>query len=93
MPRSRLLSFLTSASTLPIAVWTACMIPTYLVWHLRTLGRSWVVPGRVMLLEYGAAAGVGALIASRRLRRPSPRYGAAGSSETTSIDFIEEERP
>ena len=36
-----LLPFLTSASTLLIIVWTVSIIPTYVVWHLRALGRPW----------------------------------------------------
>jgi hypothetical protein len=46
-----LLRFLRSASPLPIVIWTVSIIPTYYVWHLRTLGRPWLVPGSVMLLQ------------------------------------------
>jgi alpha-1,6-mannosyltransferase len=66
-----LLPFLRSAWTLPIIIWTVSIIPTYYVWHLRTLGRPWLVPGWIMLLEYGAVAATGAIIAARRLTRPS----------------------
>src|SRR5262249_10295813 len=48
-----LLPFLRSASTLPIIIWTVSILPTYYVWHLRTLGLPWLVPGWIMLLEYG----------------------------------------
>jgi alpha-1,6-mannosyltransferase len=52
-----LLPFLSSASTLPIIVWTVSIIPTYVMWHLRTLGRPWgALPVWVMLLEYGCVA-------------------------------------
>jgi alpha-1,6-mannosyltransferase len=70
-----LLPFLTSASTLLIVVWTVSIIPTYVQWHLRTLGRPWgALPGWVMLLEYGCVATAGAVIALRRFNRPaSPR--------------------
>ena len=51
-----LLPFLRSASTVPIIIWTVSIIPTYYVWHLRTLGRPWLVPGWIMLLEYGSVA-------------------------------------
>ena len=48
-----LLPFLTSASTLLISLWTVSIIPTYLMWHLRTLGRPWgPLPG------LGHAAGI-----------------------------------
>jgi hypothetical protein len=66
-----LLPFLRSASTLPIIIWTVSIIPTYVVWHLRTLGRPWLVPGWIMLLEYGSVATAGIIIALRRLKRPA----------------------
>jgi alpha-1,6-mannosyltransferase len=72
-----LLPFLMSASTLLIIIWTVSIIPVYVQWHLRALGRPWgALPGWVMLLEYGCVAGVGAVIA---LRRPVPP--AASDSE------------
>jgi hypothetical protein len=68
-----LLPFLTSPSTLLIIVWTVSIIPTYVMWHLRTLGRPWgALPGWVMPLEYGCVAMAAALIALRRLTRPLP---------------------
>jgi hypothetical protein len=67
-----LLPFLTSASTLLIIVWTVSIIPTYVNWHLRTLGRPWgALPAWVMLLEYGCLAAAVAIIALRRLMRPA----------------------
>jgi alpha-1,6-mannosyltransferase len=66
-----LLPFLRSVTTLPLIIWTISIIPTYYVWHLRTLGRPWLVPGWVMLLEYGALAVAGAVIGFRRFRRPA----------------------
>jgi hypothetical protein len=66
-----LLPFLRSVSTLPIIIWTVAIIPTYYVWHLRTLGRPWLVPGWIMLLEYGSVAAAGAIIGFRRLRQPA----------------------
>lgn len=66
-----LLPFLRSASALPLTIWTVSIIPTYVVWHLRALGRPWAVPGYVMFLEYGSMAAAGALVAFRRLARPA----------------------
>ncbi len=66
-----LLPFLTSASTLLIIVWTVSIIPTYVQWHLRALGRPWgPLPGWVMLLEYGCVATAAAIIAVHRIMRP-----------------------
>jgi len=65
-----LLPFLRSASTVPIIVWTVSVIPTYYVWHLRTLGRPWLVPGWIMLLEYGCVAIAGAIVVLHRIKPP-----------------------
>ena len=65
------LPFLRSTSTLPILIWTVSIFPTYVVWHLRTLGRPWVVPGWITLIEYGSVAAAGAVIALRRFTRPA----------------------
>jgi hypothetical protein len=62
-----LLPFLRSTSTLPLMVWTVSILPTYIVWHLRSLGQEWRVPGWVLLLEYGSV-GVTAAIVWLRLR-------------------------
>jgi alpha-1,6-mannosyltransferase len=67
-----LLPFLWSASTVPITIWTVSMIPTYYVWHLRSVGRLWILPEWVMPLEYGCVAMTAAIIGFRRLRRPAP---------------------
>jgi hypothetical protein len=66
-----LLPFLQSRSTLPIIIWTVSIIPTFVVWHLRALGRPWLVPGWVLLLEYGFVAMTGAIILLRRITRPA----------------------
>jgi alpha-1,6-mannosyltransferase len=67
-----LLPFLTSSSTLLIILWTVSIIPTYVMWHSRALGRPWgSLPGWVMLLEYGCVASAGVIIALRRPMRPT----------------------
>ncbi len=67
------LPFARPLSTLPLIVWTVSIIPTYYVWHLRAMGRPWILPGWIMLLEYGSVAFAAATIAFRRLRRPAPQ--------------------
>jgi hypothetical protein len=64
-----LMPFLRSGSTLPIIIWTVSIIPTYVVWHLRTIGHPWIVPGWIMLLEYGSVATAGVVIVLRRFSR------------------------
>jgi alpha-1,6-mannosyltransferase len=77
-----LLPFLTSASTLLIIIWTVSIFPTYVMWHLRTLGRPWgSLPGWVMLLEYGCVAGAGAILALRRITRSAALQGQTDQAE------------
>jgi alpha-1,6-mannosyltransferase len=77
-----LLPFLTSASTLLIIIWTVSIFSTYVMWHLRTLGRPWgSLPGWVMLLEYGCVAGAGAILALRRITRSAALQGKADQAE------------
>ena len=66
-----LLPFLRSTSTVPLMIWTLSILPTYYVWHLRTVGQPWVVPGWIMMLEYGSVAVAAAIIALRRVTRPA----------------------
>jgi hypothetical protein len=64
------LPFLMSASTLLIIVWTVSIIPTYVMWHFRALGRPWgSLPVWVMVVEYGCVAVAGAFLWLRRVRR------------------------
>jgi alpha-1,6-mannosyltransferase len=66
-----LLPFLTSASTLLMIVWTVSIIPVYVQWHLRTLGRPWgTLPAWVMLVEYGCLLLTAAILALRPIIRP-----------------------
>ena len=69
-----LLPFMRSVSTVPILIWTVSIIPTYYVWHLRTLGRPWLVPGWIMLLEYGSVAVALAMIKFRWLTQQAVQF-------------------
>jgi alpha-1,6-mannosyltransferase len=66
-----LLPFLRSESTLPIIIWTVSIFPTYYVWHLRAMGQPWLLPGWIMILEYGSVAITAAIIVLRRITRPT----------------------
>jgi hypothetical protein len=66
-----LLPFLRSTSTVPLMIWTLSIIPTYYVWHLRMVGQPWLVPGWIVMLEYGSVAVAAAIIALRRITRPA----------------------
>ncbi len=60
-----LLPFLTSASLLPLRIWSLSIIPAYAVWHGFAAGSAWRVPPAVLVVEYGppiAAALYGAWV-------------------------------
>jgi hypothetical protein len=71
-----LLPFMRSTATLPIMIWTLSIIPTYYVWHLRAVGRPWLVPNWIMVLEYGSVAVAAAIIALRRFSRSRAQCSA-----------------
>ena len=76
-----MLPFLRSTSTLPILVWTLSILSTYYVWHLRTVGRPWLVPDWIVILEYGSVAVAAAIVALRRLTRSHALQCSADSVE------------
>jgi alpha-1,6-mannosyltransferase len=76
-----LLPFLKSTSTAPLMVWTLSIIPTYYVWHLRTVGRPWLVPLWILMLEYGSVAAVAVIIIFRRITRAAALQCSAGRVE------------
>jgi len=73
-----LLPFLTAASTTLIILWTVTVIPTYVQWHLRTLGHPWgALPGWIMLLEYGSLATAAIILAFRGMGQSAVKANAA----------------
>src|SRR5712692_4636551 len=76
-----LLPFMRSTSTVPTMIWTLSIIPTYYVWHLRTVGRPWLVPDWIMMLEYGSVAVAAAIIALRRITRSAAPQCSADQEE------------
>jgi alpha-1,6-mannosyltransferase len=76
-----LLPFLRSTATVPILIWTLSIIPTYYVWHLRTLGQPWLVPGWILVLEYGSVAVAAAVIVLRRIARSAALQFPADQAE------------
>jgi alpha-1,6-mannosyltransferase len=76
-----MLPFLRSTSTLPILVWTLSILPTYYVWHLRAVGRPWLVPDWIMTLEYGSVALAAAIIALRSITRSAALQCSADQAE------------
>ena len=81
-----LLPFLTSASTLLLIFWTVSIVPTYVQWHLRTLGRPWgALPGWVMLLEYGCLAIAAATIVLRQFKRSTAARYSKGPVQPSRL--------
>jgi alpha-1,6-mannosyltransferase len=76
-----LLPFIRSTLTVPIMIWTLSIIPTYYVWHLRTVGRPWLVPDWIMMLEYGSVAVAAAIIALLRFGRSTALQSSADQPE------------
>jgi alpha-1,6-mannosyltransferase len=76
-----LLPFVRSIPTLPIIIWTLSIIPTYYVWHLRLVGRPWLVPGWIVMLEYGSVAAVAGIISLRRFARSAALQRSAEQIE------------
>jgi hypothetical protein len=72
-----LLPFLRAESTVPLMVWTISILPTYIVWHLRSLGQVWQLPPWVLLVEYGSVAVSSAIVWFRdkadRIEQPEER--------------------
>lgn len=66
-----LLPFIRSKSTLPMVIWTVSILLTYYVWYLRAIGRLWLLPGWIMMLEYGSVA-VAAIVLLRTHGRRHP---------------------
>jgi hypothetical protein len=65
----------------PIMIWTLSILPTYYVWHLRNVGRPWIVPDWIVILEYGSVAVAAAMIALRRTTRPAALQCSADQVE------------
>jgi hypothetical protein len=63
-----LLPFARLVSALPLIVWTVSILPTYYVWHLRAVGRPWILPGWILLLEYGCVVMAMAMLWPRRIK-------------------------
>src|SRR5437660_5919557 len=83
-----MLAFLRSASTVPILIWTVSIIPVYYVWHLRTVGGLWLVPGWIMLVEYGAVAMAGAMIGWHTAAEPQPKPFTAEDAKDAEVTKV-----
>jgi hypothetical protein len=75
-----LLPFVTSASTLPMIVWTVSIIPVYVMWHLRTITGRWgTLAAWVMVVEYGCVAIAAAIM---WFQATKSRYSTIGKARS-----------
>jgi len=72
-----LLPFLRSVSSVPLIVWTISILPTYIVWYLRSRGYQWYVPTWALVLEYGSVAIAGAIVLFRRTVHPATPHASS----------------
>lgn len=73
--------FLFGVATVPIAVWTITIIPTYIVWELATRGARWVVPTPLMQWEYGIPIVIAIYVAWRAHTMAGPKRSAVSPTE------------
>jgi hypothetical protein len=66
-----LLPFLRTRSALPLVVWSVSILPTYVVWQMRSLGQEWNVPTWVLLLEYGSVVMTAVIVSFWRGGQPA----------------------
>jgi hypothetical protein len=76
--------FLLTFGTVPILVWTFSVQPIYVVWEAVRTGGRWLVPERLMAVEYGIVLAAIAVVAvlSRR-SQPRDSVVVSGSSGIT----------
>jgi alpha-1,6-mannosyltransferase len=69
--------FLFTTATLPLAVWTLSIIPTYIVWDIARHGGLWAAPAGLMVAEYGLPCALAAcVLVLRWKRRPAQHLSA-----------------
>ena len=75
--------FLIAPATMPLTIWTASILSTYVVWQLT--GTPWAVPEWALLFEYGAL--LGALLWLWRKKGPelAPEVSSSSVPPSTSI--------
>jgi hypothetical protein len=76
-----LVPFSRSLATVPLLIWTVSIIPTYYVWHLRTVGQPWVLPGWIVHLEYGLVVFSAVLGAWLGMKRPAQKHCSINRAE------------
>ena len=64
--------FLLVPATLPLMAWTFSVPAVYVVWERSLAGGQWVVPGPVLVLEFGVVAAAIMVMAAMRDRTRRP---------------------
>ena len=80
------LPFMRSVSTVPLIVWSISILPTYIVWYLRSRGYEWYVPNWALLLEYGSVRSSRSVVVVLRrtpqIEQSRARFGVTGLQKT-----------
>jgi hypothetical protein len=76
-----LVPFLESASTLPLLIWTLSIPVVFFVWYSHTLGHAWIVPGWILLLEYGPVTAAATIVWFRG------RFTSSSGGGNTQLQF------
>lgn len=76
--------FLVSLATMPLTIWSASILSTYVVWQRPRA--PWAVPGWALLIEYGTLVGAALWLLWRR-KRPlwAPRVSSSVPPSTTTV--------
>jgi alpha-1,6-mannosyltransferase len=76
--------FLLLPTTLPLIAWGCSVLLTYTVWEIAVAGGRWVVPGPILVAEYGIAMAAAAFLLwwIRRQGMPAPA-GSGGRTRAT----------
>ena len=75
--------FLTAPTLIPLTIWTASILSTYVVWQLS--GMPWAVPGWVLLVEYGTVLGAALWLWRRKRVGWAPEVSSSTVPPSTTI--------
>jgi hypothetical protein len=75
--------FLTVPATMPLMVWSASILSTYVVWQLT--GMPWVVPAWALLIEYGTFVAAALWLWRRKRPQWRPEISSSTVPSSTSV--------
>jgi alpha-1,6-mannosyltransferase len=75
--------FLVTTETIPLTVWSASILSTYVVWQLGNA--RWAVPAWALLFEYGALFGAALWLWRRRRLRSAAEINSSAAPPSTAV--------